>query len=59
MCPPFLTLNHEIHQGRHATEGDLVTVIFNLVASNILKWQTFKLLSWMKHLHQSTLDYQG
>jgi hypothetical protein len=34
----------ELHVIQHATEGDLGAIIFNLVASTVSKWRTFKLL---------------
>jgi hypothetical protein len=50
---------HIIQQGGHAIERDLESIIFNSIVSTILKWQKFKLLSWMQNLHQSVLNYQG
>jgi hypothetical protein len=41
---------HEIQQRGHAMEDDLDTIIFNPIASTILKWQTFKLLRQMHKL---------
>jgi hypothetical protein len=49
---------HEIQQGSHAIEGDFDAIRFNLIASTILKWQTFKLLRWNQNLHQSKRDYK-
>jgi hypothetical protein len=41
--------------GRQAgMEGDLNAVIFNSIASNILKWLRFK-VRWMHYLHHSAL----
>jgi hypothetical protein len=44
---------HETQQG-HAIEGDLNEIFFNPAASNIPKWQMFKLLSWTENFIQST-----
>jgi hypothetical protein len=35
----------------HAIKGDLDTIIFNLVASAIPNWRTFRLLRWIQNLH--------
>jgi hypothetical protein len=48
----------EIQQTGHVIESGLDTVIFNLVASTIPKWQMFKLLSWMENGHQSTGEHE-
>jgi hypothetical protein len=45
---------YEIQYGGHAIEGDLDAVLSNPVLSTIPKWRTFKLLTWMQNLHQST-----
>jgi hypothetical protein len=50
---------HEIQHGDHAIEGNLGAMIFYPIPSTIFKWPRFKLLRWMKNLHQSALDYQG
>jgi hypothetical protein len=34
-------------------------IIFNSIASNILKWLRFKLLRWIHYLHQSALLNDG
>jgi hypothetical protein len=34
------------------------TPYFNIVASTIPKWRTFKLLRWMQNLNQSTCDHE-
>jgi hypothetical protein len=49
---------HDIQQGGYAIEDDLDSTFFNPIASTILKWQTFQLLTYMQHLHQSVLDYE-
>jgi hypothetical protein len=51
--------SHENQQGGHAIECDPDAIIFNPIASTILKWRTFKLLRWMQNLHQSALGYKG
>jgi hypothetical protein len=33
--------------------------LYNPVPSTIPKWRTFKLLRWMKNLHQSTWDHEN
>jgi hypothetical protein len=53
-----MTLNQwvdflEDYIGGHAIEGDLVSMVFDLLASSVIKWQTFKLLRWVQNLHQS------
>jgi hypothetical protein len=48
---------HEIQQGDHATEDDIDTIFSNPVASTVPKWQTFKLLRWMRNLNKSTWDH--
>jgi hypothetical protein len=50
---------HEIPQGGYAIGGDLDAIIFNFIALIVLKWRRFKLLRWVKNLHQSPLDYQS
>jgi hypothetical protein len=49
-----ITKFYEIQCKSHAIEGDLDAIISNLVVSRIPKLCTFKLLSWMQNLHQST-----
>jgi hypothetical protein len=63
VCPPQYLLNqlvdfYEVQWWGHAIESDLDAVLFNPVPSTIPKWQTFKLLRWMKNLHQSTWDHK-
>jgi hypothetical protein len=48
---------HEIQHGGHATEGEVDAVIFNLVASTVPKWKTFKLLRWTQNLYQSAREH--
>jgi len=50
---------NEIQQVVHAIKGDLDAIIFNSIASTILKWWRFKLLRWMQYLHQSALLSNG
>jgi hypothetical protein len=47
---------YEIQQGGHAIEGHLDTMLFNLIALTIPKWQVFRLLRWMQNLKQSMWD---
>jgi hypothetical protein len=47
---------HEIQKRGHVTEDDIYAIIFNPIASTILKWQRFKLLRRMQNLHESALD---
>jgi hypothetical protein len=49
---------YEIYYGGRAIEGDLNAIIFNPVASTILKWQIFILLRWMQKLHQSMQNHE-
>jgi hypothetical protein len=42
----------EILYGGDDTEDDLDYILFNVVASTILKWRTFKLLRWVQHLNR-------
>jgi hypothetical protein len=44
-------LNYILYGGDDI-EGDLDAMLFNLVASTVPKWLTFKLLSWVKLLKQ-------
>jgi hypothetical protein len=46
---------HEILQGGRAIEGDFDAILFNHIASTILKCRRFKLLIWLQNLHQSAL----
>jgi hypothetical protein len=49
---------NEILCGGDAFEGTTMqhaTVIFNCIASAILKWLTFKVLRWLQCLHHSAL----
>jgi hypothetical protein len=48
---------YEIQYGGHVIEGNLDVIHFNSVLSSISKWRSFKLLRWMKNLHQSTWDH--
>jgi hypothetical protein len=48
---------YDIYYGGRAIEGDLNAIIFNPVASTILKWQTFILLRWMQNLRQSMQNH--
>jgi hypothetical protein len=48
---------HKIQQEGHAIEGDISAMIFNPLASVILKRRTFRLLGWMQDLHLTALDY--
>jgi hypothetical protein len=51
---------HEIRQAGHAIEDDMKAIIFNPIASTILKWLKFKLLRWMQYIHQSvTVGLEG
>jgi hypothetical protein len=49
---------HEIHYGGHVIEDDLGAIIFNPVASDIPRWQTFMLLKLTQNFHQSTRDHE-
>jgi hypothetical protein len=46
----------EIWKGDRAIEDDLYTIIFNPVASTIIKWWMFGLLRWVQNLCQLVLD---
>jgi hypothetical protein len=46
---------HVIWWAGDAIEGDIDAIIFNPIASRILKWLRFELLRWMHYLHHSTL----
>jgi hypothetical protein len=51
----------EFYEIRHrglVIEGDVDVIIFNAIASTILKW-TFRLLRWVQNLYQSAFDYEG
>jgi hypothetical protein len=39
---------HEIQQEGHATESDLDTIIFNCLASSVLKWRKFTIVRQTK-----------
>jgi hypothetical protein len=60
--PPSSTFGQLVHvflrfeYGGHAIECDVI--ISNPVASTITKWRTFRLLRWMKNLHQSMRDHE-
>jgi hypothetical protein len=63
MSPPFtlkqLVDFHETQREVHPAEGDLDTIIFNLVPSTVPKWRTFRHLTCMKNWHQSTWKHEG
>jgi hypothetical protein len=40
---------HEIQLGNHAIEVDLHFIIIIRIASNVPKWQTIKILRWIKN----------
>jgi hypothetical protein len=50
---------HEIQYAGLPIEEDLGAIIFNPIASTILKWLRFKLQRWMQYLHQSALPNNG
>jgi hypothetical protein len=43
---------HEIQQEDHATESDLDIIIFNCLASSVLKWRKFTIVMQMKKTAQ-------
>jgi hypothetical protein len=49
---------HEIQQGCHAIEGELDSIIHNLVISTVTKWRTFELLRWTQNMHQSKWGHE-
>jgi hypothetical protein len=49
---------NEIPWRDHANKGDFDGIFLNPLAITIQKWRTFKLLMWMKNLHQSTWVYE-
>jgi hypothetical protein len=60
---PLITLNqlvgfHGLQLRGHSIEGDFDVIVL-IIASSILIWRRFKLLSWLQNIHQSALDYQG
>jgi hypothetical protein len=48
----------DILYGGDDTAGDLDAIFFNLVASSIPQWRTFKLLRWV-HLLNQLVDLDG
>jgi hypothetical protein len=62
LCLPLITFErignfYKIRHGSHAIGDDLDSIIFNPIASTILKWLRFRLLRWMQNLCLSVLDY--
>jgi hypothetical protein len=50
---------HEIQYAGLPIEDDLGAIIFNPIASTILKLWRFKLMRWMQYLHQSAFISNG
>jgi hypothetical protein len=51
-------LDEILYRG-YAIEGDLDVVMFNPIASTILKQSRLKVHMWMQYLHQSALLNSG
>jgi hypothetical protein len=45
---------HDIGQEDDAIQGDLDAIIFNPIASTILKWLGFKFVRWKHDVHPCT-----
>jgi hypothetical protein len=59
VCPPLITFEplgnlHDIWYGDDAIQVDLDAIIFNPIASTILKWLRFNVVSWRHALQPCT-----